>query len=94
MLSRNLSQGSSDTGFFGSMEKEKRRKKLDEGRIDAEMVINELMEGVDLKQGVQEEAESKLKLYNGRIGDRVTQPLPICSFWTSVICRAGRQRLV
>lgn len=41
------------------MEKEKRRKKLDEGRIDAEKVINELMEGVDLKQGAQEEAESK-----------------------------------
>lgn len=55
---RNLSQGSSDTGFFGSMEKEKRRKKLDEGRIDAEKVINELMEGVDLQQGAQGEAES------------------------------------
>ncbi len=45
------------------MEKEKRRKKLDEGRIDAEKVINELMEGVDLKQGVQEEAESKLHIF-------------------------------
>ena len=54
-----MSQGSSDTGFFGSMEKEKRRKKLDEGRIDAEKVINELMEGVDLQQGAQGEAESK-----------------------------------
>lgn len=40
------------------MEKEKRRKKLDEGRIDAEKVINELMEGVDLQQGAQGEAES------------------------------------
>ena len=48
------------------MEKEKRRKKLDEGRIDAEKVINELMEGVDLKQGVQEEAESKLFSWNDR----------------------------
>jgi hypothetical protein len=51
------------------MEKEKRRKKLDEGRIDAEMVINELMEGVDLKQGVQEEAEtSGLQLFVGPDG--------------------------
>lgn len=43
------------------MEKEKRRKqKLDEGRIDAEKVINELMEGVDLDKVVQEDAECKL----------------------------------
>lgn len=41
------------------MEKEKRRKKLDDGRIAPEDVINELMEGVDLKQEVPEEAESK-----------------------------------
>lgn len=60
---RNLSQGSSDTGFFGgSLEKEKRRKqqKLDEGRIDAELVINELMEGVDLDKAAHEEAESNV----------------------------------
>ena len=57
---RNLSQGSSDTGFFGSMEKEKRRKqKLDEGRIDAEKVINELIEGVDLDKATHEDAECK-----------------------------------
>ena len=57
---RNLSQGSPDTGFYGSMEKEKRRKKLDDGRIAPEDVINELMEGVDLKQDVNhDEAESK-----------------------------------
>lgn len=64
---RNLSQGSPDTGFFGSMEKEKRRKKLDDGRIAPEDVINELMEGVDLKQEVaEEEAEtSGLTLYVG-----------------------------
>ena len=64
ILIRNLSQGSSDTGFFGgSLEKEKRRKqqKLDEGRIDAELVINELMEGVDLDKAAHEEAESKIK---------------------------------
>ena len=57
-LSRNLSQSSSDTGFFGSMEKEKRRKKLD-GRVDAETIINELMEGVDLDKAAHEDAESK-----------------------------------
>ena len=56
---RNLSQGSSDTGFFGTMEKKEKNKRLHEGRPDAEKVINELMEGVDLKQSVQEEAESK-----------------------------------
>lgn len=58
---RNLSQGSSDTGIFGSMEKEKRRKaKLDEGRVDAELVINELMEGIELdKHNYEEDAESE-----------------------------------
>ena len=57
---RNLSQGSSDTGFCGSMEKkDKRRKKLDDGKPNAENVINELLEGVDLKQGPTGEADSK-----------------------------------
>jgi hypothetical protein len=41
------------------MEKEKRRKKLD-GRVDAETIINELMEGVDLDKAAHEDAESKL----------------------------------
>lgn len=43
------------------MEKEKRRKaKLDEGRVDPELVINELMEGIDLdKHAYEEDAESK-----------------------------------
>ncbi len=59
---RNLSQSSSDTGFFGSMEKEKRRKKLD-GRVDAETIINELMEGVDLDKAAHEDAESKLPVF-------------------------------
>ena len=45
------------------MEKKEKNKRLHEGRPDAEKVINELMEGVDLKQSVQEEAESKLLLY-------------------------------
>ena len=58
---RNLSQGSSDTGFFGSMEKEKRRREaLGDGRVDPEAVISELLEGVDLDKAVQEadDAES------------------------------------
>ena len=55
-----MSQGSSDTGFCGSMEKkDKRRKKLDDGKPNAENVINELLEGVDLKQGPTGEADSK-----------------------------------
>ena len=90
---RNLSQGSSDTGFFGSMEKDKKQRRqrsvfceafsrdfiakseqkkiilnfrLDEGKPDAKDVINELIEGVDLKQSVhEEEAERKLLLLFG-----------------------------
>jgi len=46
---RNLSAGSNDTGIYGSMEKEKRRKKLDAGRVDAEEVINEIMENVQVE---------------------------------------------
>lgn len=67
---RNLSQGSSDTGFFGSMEKDKRRKKVDDTKPDAEDVIDELLEGVDLKQGAPEEADTsgQLKLYVGPDG--------------------------
>ena len=44
------------------MEKEKRRKKLD-GRVDAETIINELMEGVDLDKAAHEDAESKLDCF-------------------------------
>lgn len=69
---RNPSQGSSDTGFFGSMEKEKRRREaLGEGRVDAETVITELLESVDLDKVVQEadDAEtSGLQLYVGKDG--------------------------
>ena len=39
--------------------KDKRRKKLDDGKPNAENVINELLEGVDLKQGPTGEADSK-----------------------------------
>merc|ERR1711971_1217967 len=53
---RNPSSGSADTGIYtGSMEKDKRRKKLDGGRVDAEDVINELMEDIQIENmAVQE----------------------------------------
>ena len=66
---RNLSQGSCDTGFHGgSLEKEKRRKqqKFEDGKVDAEDIINELMEGVDLEKATGEEAESKTAFTNGQ----------------------------
>ena len=60
---RNLSGGSADTGIFGSMEKDKRRKKLDSGRVDAEDVINELMEDMHLHDSgsAQEGMENRVK---------------------------------
>ena len=48
------------------MEKEKRRREaLGEGRVDAEAVISELLEGVDLDKAVQEadDAESKTQRF-------------------------------
>jgi phosphosulfolactate synthase (CoM biosynthesis protein A) len=44
------------------MEKDKRRKKLD-GRVDAETIINELMEGVDLDKAAHEDAESEQQIF-------------------------------
>ena len=45
---RNPSAGSSDTGIFGSMEKNKGRRVDKGGRVDPEEVINELMEDIQL----------------------------------------------
>ena len=45
---RNHSAGSSDTGIFGSMEKNKGRRVDKGGRVDPEEVINELMEDIQL----------------------------------------------
>ena len=60
-----MSQGSSDTGFFGSMEKKEKNKRLHEGRPDAEKVINELMEGVDIiDKSVQEDQDCKFLNYS------------------------------
>ena len=52
------------------MEKEKRRKKLD-GRVDAETIINELMEGVDLDKAAHEDAECKTGRLMLRLSERV-----------------------
>ena len=54
---RNPSSGSADTGIYGSMEKDKRRKKLDGGRVDAEDVINELMEDIQIENMAVQEGE-------------------------------------
>ena len=52
---RNHSAGSSDTGIFGSMEKNKGRRVDKGGRVDPEEVINELMEDIQLdNMAVQE----------------------------------------
>ena len=45
---RNPSAGSSDTGIFGSLEKNKGRRVDKGGRVDPEEVINELMEDIQL----------------------------------------------
>ena len=52
------------------MEKDKRRKKVDDTKPDAEDVIDELLEGVDLKQGAPEEADSKYLPYARRYNPR------------------------
>lgn len=70
---RNLSAGSSDTGFFGSMEKEKRKKqgnsRIDSGRVDPEEVINELMEDLHLDSSTASEGGQGLQLFLGPDGE-------------------------
>ena len=59
---RNPSSGSADTGIYtgtGSMEKDKRRKKqLDGGRVDAEDVINELIEDMQIENMAVQEGKN------------------------------------
>ena len=57
---RNPSSGSADTGIFGSMEKEKRRKLNDGGKVDAEDVINELMEDIQIDTMAVQEGNTLL----------------------------------
>ena len=54
---RNPSSGSADTGIFGSMEKDKRKKKLDGGRVDNAEVIKELFEDVAIENMAVQEGE-------------------------------------
>ena len=56
---RNPSAGSSDTGIFGSMEKNKGRRVDRGGRVDPEEVINELMEDIQLDNMAVPEGETK-----------------------------------
>ena len=62
---RNLSQGSTDTGI-GSLEKRPRsninHRDVRHGRVDANDVINELLEGVDL-QKPHHDNEASCKLF-------------------------------
>jgi len=84
---RNLSGGSADTGIFGSMEKDKRRKKLDSGRVDAEDVINELMEDMQLHDSAtSQEGSGGLQLYLAPDGSvRFDQPSKLDSEFQAVI---------
>jgi len=66
-----LSGGSTEpTGMLcSSLEKDSRRRKLDSGRVDAETVIDELMEGMELDSGAQTEGSGGgLQLYLGKDG--------------------------
>jgi len=85
---RNLSGVSADTGIFGSMEKDKRRKKLDSGRVDAEDVINELMEDMQLHEssGNTQEGSEGLQLYLAPDGSvRFDQPSKLDSEFQPVV---------
>jgi len=84
---RNLSSGSADTGIFGSMEKEKRRKKNDGGKVDAEDVINELMEDIQIDtMAVQEGSGGNLQLYLGPDGSvRFDQPSTLDTEYQPVV---------
>ena len=55
---RNPSAGSSDTGIFGSMEKNKGRRVDRGGRVDPEDVINELMEDIQLDNMAEPQGKS------------------------------------
>jgi len=83
---RNLSGGSADTGIFGSMEKDKRRKKLDSGRVDAEDVIKELMEDMQIDSGTAQEGSGGLQLYLAPDGSvRFDQPSKLDSEFQPVV---------
>jgi len=65
-----LSGGSTEpAGMLStSLEKDARRRKLDSGRVDAEAVIDELMEGIELEPAGEEEGTGGLQLYLAKDG--------------------------
>jgi len=72
---RNPSAGSSDTGIFGSLEKNKGRRVDKGGRVDPEEVINELMEDIQLDNMAVPEDSGGLQLFLGPDGSvRFDQP--------------------
>jgi len=84
---RNLSGGSAETGIFASMEKDKRRKKLESTRVDAEEVINELIEDMHLHDSATAfEGSGGLQLYLAPDGSvRFDQPSKLDSEFQPVI---------
>lgn len=51
-----------------SLEKDARRRKLDSGRVDAEAVIDELMESIELEPAGEDEGTGGLQLYLAKDG--------------------------
>lgn len=83
---RNPSAGSTDTGIFGSMEKNKGRRVDKGGRVDPEDVINELMEDIQLDNMAVPEDSGGLQLYLGSDGSvRFDQPSTLDTDYQPVI---------
>ena len=71
LFNRNLSGGTAETGIFASMEKDKRRKKLESTRVDAEEVINELIEDMHLHDSATAfEGKNCVSMEGERVFDR------------------------
>jgi len=82
---RNLSAGSTDTGIYGSMEKRRKKRPVDSGRVDAEEVIDEIMENIHIEP-CHEDAESGLQLYVGPDGSvRFDHPSTLDSDFQPII---------
>merc|ERR1711936_1463270 len=83
---RNPSAGSSDTGIFGSMEKNKGRRVDKGGRADPEEVINELMEDIQLDNMAVPEDSGGLQLFLGPDGSvRFDQPSTLDTDYQPVV---------
>lgn len=81
--------GAEPGGILGSsLEKDARRRKLDSGRVDAEAVIDELMEGMELEPGGEEEGSGGLQLYlakDGSVRFDSSQPGQLSSDFREVV---------